>query len=83
MLTNVTIQQNLSPEQLAESLYNATPEEFASFWFNFGKLSDCNGGEKKLHEFAKVMIPLQGGKRKEVFYKLYKFMQFYEVEKDI
>jgi len=83
MHTNVTIQQNLSPEQLAEALFNATPEEFAEFWFSFSKYSGCNSGEEKLHEFAKAMIPERECARKDVFYKLYRLMQFYEVKKDI
>jgi len=83
MHTNVTVQQDLSPEQLAEALHNATPAEFARFWFSFGEYSDCRGGEEKLHEFAKVMIPERGSKRKHVFYKIYKLMQFYEVKEDI
>lgn len=83
MQTNVTIQQNLSPEQLAKALAEATPDEFSMFWFEFHNQMEKNQNHKKLNEFAKAMVPDSGANRKIVFYKLYKLMQFYEVEKDM
>ena len=68
----------ITPKQLAKSLSDATPREFADFWFEFSELTEKN--EKLIDDFAKAMAPSCGGYRKRALNKIFDLMKYYEIE---
>ena len=70
----------ISPDMLAASLANATPEEFAEFWLAFSK--ECTSGVD-LHAFAKKMASEHGSNRKHAFKKIAELITFYEISAEI
>ena len=65
---------NIPPEQLANALIGATPEEFSQFWFIF--YSNCN--QEKLRAFAENMSSDLGLGRKKILFELCDLIKYYE-----
>ena len=70
----------ITPEMLAVSLANATPEDFAQFWLSFSKV--CTSGAD-MHTFAKKMASEHGSNRKHALKKLAELITFYEISAEI
>lgn len=66
----------LTPEEMANALAQATPKEFAKFWFSFSEA--CS--DDSLDEFAKAMAPSLGSNRKRPLIELVGLMKYYEVK---
>ena len=75
--------KEVSINELAKALADATPEEFADFWFEFANILDAKTGADRgnlvLVKFAKAMAPIFGGKRKEPLTQLYRLMNHFEI----
>jgi hypothetical protein len=79
MLIAATSMLSLTPQALAESLADASPEDFAAFWLAFdGLTADNVEGEKKLRAFAEAMAPFHGGNRKRPLRNLARLIEYYE-----
>lgn len=65
---------HFKPEELADSLAKADPEDFAEFWFEFNKIVD----DKKLNKLAEVMACGVGSNRKICFKRLHSLILFHE-----
>ncbi len=71
----LTIHGSFTAKELATVLANATPKEFADFWFHFAEIYD----QEKLDAFAKAMAPALGGLRKEPLRTLVSLINYYEI----
>ena len=68
----------ITPKQLAKSLSDATPREFAEFWFQFSELTEKD--DKLIDDFARAMAPSFGGYRKRALNKIFDLMKYYEID---
>lgn len=67
-------EREVQAQDLAAALANASPAEFAEFWFQFDSLVE----EKEMDAFAKALAPELGANRKRPIHRLMKLMQFHE-----
>lgn len=71
---------HITPQALAESLYNSTPEEFADFWFAFASVANKDEtNNEKMHAFAKEMAVNNGSIRKIILKSLVSQITYFEV----
>lgn len=73
------LEHEFSLGELARVLAKSDPKEFAEFWFIFAEVVD----KQKLKDFAKEMSPQLGSIRKDTFYKLVKYIRYYEVKEEM
>lgn len=77
MNVDLLVNHKITPRSLAEALSNATPQEFAMFWFEFSNVCD----DTRLDAFAKAMSPELGGQGKAPLKRLNELVQFYEISR--
>lgn len=81
MRTTLSAQYFMTPKALAESLVDATPEEFAQFWEAFSaRIDELADGEKVLHSFAEALSPAMFYAKKRVFKRVCDLISYYEIK---
>ena len=83
MKINVLNEMDVPVDELAKTLANSEPKEFARFWFQFNKEITGNiDNISKLDKFAKAMAPDMGGSRKKIFRELNDLIAYHEINND-
>ncbi len=81
MQLQITTKQQVSIEDLVAGLVSGDPKDFAEFWFQFSvKLEKHKSRNAYLHEVARLMEPVQGSLRKQIFNELNDLIKYYEVK---
>ncbi|WP_020208989.1 hypothetical protein [Gilvimarinus chinensis] len=78
MKLTTQVENHVTPKALAKTLAEATPEDFAQFWFEFAELTEKS--PETIQSFAKAMASDFGAKRKAPLKKLVSIIEYHEIK---